>query len=148
MFQSTHSRGVRRKFSLRLNEPNPVSIHALTRSATASIFLWAVKLPKFQSTHSRGVRRNAYHKKTESGCFNPRTHEECDFNPAIPFASSSVSIHALTRSATGGYLVVINTGGFQSTHSRGVRHKAVFLLSEVGVSIHALTRSATMRLYF
>ena len=99
MFQSTHSRGVRRAlvshFLLFL-----VSIHALTRSATSSLSIYLTYF-KFQSTHSRGVRlclapscrsiRVSIHALTRSATqrykqclimpsFNPRTHEECDQN--------------------------------------------------------------------
>ena len=143
MFQSTHSRGVRRAylsmarflppcFNPRTHEEcdsmprriyliSPVSIHALTRSATILMF-------------------KAHKKKL---CFNPRTHEECDIKDkpyiraawvsihaltrsATPIQSVSlqtkdVSIHALTRSATSGLEIQCNDGKFQSTHSRGVR---------------------------
>ena len=55
-FQSTHSQGVRlRSCNQKLN-PNPISIHALTRSAT-----------NFCRTN-KSKRHN----------FNPRTHKECD----------------------------------------------------------------------
>ena len=57
--------------------------------------------PMFQSTHSRGVR-----------------------HIALGYMStwSSVSIHALTRSATIAFLMLFKRRLFQSTHSRGVRH--------------------------
>ena len=77
------------------------------------------------------------------GCFNPRTHEECDIAQStmetISFQFQSthsrgvrplvknqdprakVSIHALTRSATFGEIDWTVPCGFQSTHSRGVR---------------------------
>ena len=77
----------------------------------------------FQSTHSRGVRRSNPKSSAALPCFNPRTHEECDcIKLDDKQHSKTVSIHALTRSATRRFL----------SHSR--------LLT---VSIHALTRSAT-----
>ena len=104
VFQSTHSRGVRRKllpaktspksFNPRTHEEcdflvtwlslfSDVSIHALTRSAT-NLNNCQKMDRKFQSTHSRGVRRH---------CFP---------NPALRIL-------------------------FQSTHSRGVRPHIFFL---------------------
>ena len=56
IFQSTHSRGVRRGADHRVLQRIAISIHALTRSATVLTF----KLKPY--------KRN----------FNPRTHEECD----------------------------------------------------------------------
>ena len=99
-FQSTHSRGVR-----------PFAYFS------ASVVL------EFQSTHSRGVRPSSAISFPALANFNPRTHEECDarmfetFDIADGFQSthsrgvrhapqhwrrrkSSISIHALTRSAT------------------------------------------------
>ena len=56
MFQSTHSRGVRLIIDVEYYTEIPVSIHALTRSATACS-MHHLRSNKFQSTHSRGVRR-------------------------------------------------------------------------------------------
>ncbi len=84
----------------------------------------------FQSTHSRGVRPNAGLRSSPFFCFNPRTHEECDFlyiqHKWVIFSSfnprtheecdrdrqrrdrqADVSIHALTRSATVGMILYI-----------------------------------------
>ena len=77
----------------------------------------------FQSTHSRGVRlltkspfpdQHDFNPRTHEECdftfepvpnvlldFNPRTHEECDTASAIVCFACWISIHALTRSATG-----------------------------------------------
>ena len=55
----------------------------------------------FQSTHSRGVRLVTI--RSISGImynFNPRTHEECDADYSAGSSFLSISIHALTRSAT------------------------------------------------
>ena len=77
-FQSTHSRGVRRYlYSCQAN--------------------WKT----FQSTHSRGVRRRSRVCFSRRIYFNPRTHEECDFVPFSIDKRLEISIHALTRSATG-----------------------------------------------
>ena len=85
-FQSTHSRGVR----LNGNRMTSISV-------------------RFQSTHSRGVRRSRQKSYSCRGCFNPRTHEECDY---ISFVSC-FAIHP-----------------FQSTHSRGVRLVSRFKVVE------------------
>ena len=122
----------------------------------------------FQSTHSRGVRlsvakgfRSSFsvsiHALTRSATytrgnvrvitnsFNPRTHEECDvyllnctiFTQKFQSTHSRGVRHKMSDKQLLGLV-------FQSTHSRGVRLFtlkiwSVFLL----VSIHALTRSAT-----
>ena len=171
MFQSTHSRGVRRFRAVLYCPLFPVSIHALTRSATSPVI---------------GVPSACL-------CFNPRTHEECDYALEYMEANAIVSIHALTRSATAvrpyqdklimcvsihaltrsatvcdviyslrilfqsthsrGVRPIIKSVGkaprmFQSTHSRGVRPgKATPPLPCMGVSIHALTRSATAYIF-
>ena len=98
----------------------------------------------FQSTHPRGVRHKTERGRPGEGCFNPRTHVGCDgigrITPifcevsihaptwgatektAYCRLSFSVSIHAPTWGATENQLVTSSTGGFQSTHPRGVRH--------------------------
>ena len=82
-------------------------------------------LPEFQSTHSHGVR-------PASLCRVLHTE--------------SVSIHALTRSATPVRRPPpVRTASFQSTHSHGVRPVGAVRVGDiVTVSIHALTRSATI----
>ena len=97
-FQSTHSRGVRHMERYRTQINGGVSIHALTRSAT-------------QPCDDTGL----------NGCFNPRTHEECDVAVTRSAITLAVSIHALTRSATIFNLLITYREMFQSTHSRGVR---------------------------
>ena len=102
------------------------------------------------------------------GCFNPRTHEECDKLPVPTASLFDVSIHALTRSATRLRTLFRSVHLlFQYTHSRGVRLISQFITQgtksfnprtheecDIGgdtlqlflvVSIHALTRSATLR---
>ena len=59
-FQSTHSRGVRRKFVRGVSYHLLVSIHALTRSATQRPLYVSNKQQEFQSTHSRGVRLHSF----------------------------------------------------------------------------------------
>ena len=122
-FQSTHSRGVRQ----------------LSDAFNLSVV-------RFQSTHSRGVRLEIVNSYIQSSSnFNPRTHEECDHEKSVVKVSDhlfqsthsrgvrlseafqqdeslSISIHALTRSAT-------NT------------EPMVCIINYI--SIHALTRSAT-----
>ena len=99
MFQSTHSRGVRRL----------IANKGGTRSG-------------FQSTHSRGVRHSSSVLMSSVKCFNPRTHEECDRLFLMAASWMTVSIHALTRSATSALDGIGISSKFQSTHSRGVRH--------------------------
>ena len=143
-FQSTHSRGVRRPkaggLSNCLTDFNPrtheecdcrpvnadisddISIHALTRSATADGVVLSPSRP-FQSTHSRGVRLMGTVSKMQMNKFQS-TH------------SRGVRPQQMT-SITGDL-------GFQSTHSRGVRHANQHELQQPDwISIHALTRSAT-----
>ena len=100
LFQSTHSRGVRLSGSLNQMGAGAVSIHALTRSATAddgrtkrkrtvsihaltrsATSIVGVKAPKISvSIHAltRSATRRSAHTQTGSKRFNPRTHEECD----------------------------------------------------------------------
>ncbi len=60
------------------------------------------KLLRFQSTHSQGVRRSCLpYRSAEPLYFNPRTHKECDVASGTHASRIAISIHALTRSATG-----------------------------------------------
>ena len=119
-FQSTHSRGVRHRvnnvmgylasFNPRTHEEcdsvfaklgysKPVSIHALTRSATCPHCGKEIELCFNPRTHEEcdGICIMSI---LVLDCFNPRTHEECDIlSMQIPLVRK-VSIHALTRSAT------------------------------------------------
>ena len=76
--------------------------------------------------------------------FNPRTHEECDGSTLNPACSVSISIHALTRSATRCWCVCINSVGI-SIHAltRSATVPLGELYEDLEISIHALTRSAT-----
>ena len=121
-----------------------VSIHALTRSATSKGFCKGIIFDLFQSTHSRGVRphfcdwfcrhiavsihaltRSATYSlsliETVKGCFNPRTHEECDDNILVEsYFSLFQSTHS--RGVRPIHIMRIwDHNMFQSTHSRGVR---------------------------
>ena len=110
LFQSTHSQGVRPPSAVSCLRVKTISIHALTRSATAYSKLPASPLlnfnPRthkecddipsmkslaqiiFQSTHSQGVRLKTLPKPTIlGGYFNPRTHKECD-RRVVPTAQS------------------------------------------------------------
>ena len=192
-FQSTHSRRVRRpssrhsprvtsSFNPRTHEecdsilPGStrmprVSIHALTKSATAEQSSLTSGDIKFQSTHSRRVRQYSAWINKDAKSFNPRTHEECDcrevqrarqlgrFNPRtheecdlfIPFpfflpAGFNPRTHE-ECDITWDYNKEINTK-FQSTHSRRVRLLCYkYIHTFIFVSIHALTKSATYALY-
>ena len=121
LFQSTHSRGVR-----------------LTMSRSAAVF------EAFQSTHSRGVRPLNARFTSAQKCFNPRTHEECDYARLVRTQQITVSIHALTRSAT--KVPKTERVAHHSFNPRTHEECDSFLRISVHgrtVSIHALTRSAT-----
>ena len=124
MFQSTHSRGVRHAwilsipqytagFNPRTHEEcdspelaitgtlSPVSIHALTRSATIS------------QVGRHRIEKVSIHALTRSATI------KID----IIITTCVVSIHALTRSATDTFCCYTTITKFQSTHSRGVRQE-------------------------
>ena len=78
MFQSTHSRGVRLPYIPGLVSVIPVSIHALTRSATKDTGLEKANIGSFNPrTHEECDRLEVVLLGLLPG-FNPRTHEECD----------------------------------------------------------------------
>ena len=77
--------------------------------------------------------------------FNPRTHEECDMvDDIFKFYHDYISIHALTRSATGLHGARKQYSGI-SIHALTRSATAIPLNSSISlfISIHALTRSAT-----
>ena len=101
-FQSTHSHGVRHYYKAHNIKSFQVfqSTHSHgVRHATNSTWL---KTPcRFQSTHSHGVRQNDRRGIPPAiGDFNPRTHMECDGVNVHSCFLNSISIHALTWSAT------------------------------------------------
>ncbi len=105
IFQSTHSRGVRRYKSQMPDMPD-----------------------LFQSTHSRGVRRTSCESVRLVIYFNPRTHVECDCRQLryqlliIRFQST----HSRgVRPAL--FFVGVMISKFQSTHSRGVRLRNLWM---------------------
>ncbi len=144
MFQSTHSRRVRPPPPLAPSRPfgfNPRTHEECDRSMSDCFS----SLISFQSTHSRRVRLNRSMLLLSEKSFNPRTHEECDFGSGLYLARLVVSIHALTKSATYAIITRVTSGfGFQSTHSRRVRHACNRISKQRFVSIHALTKSATI----
>ena len=102
VFQSTHSRGVRRdvrRFDALISK---ISIHALARSATKKNGLDIDSQNNFnpRTREECDLKGKEINMKVKN--FNPRTREECDLmdfnNSSIPF---KISIHALARSATG-----------------------------------------------
>ena len=144
-FQSTHSRGVRHRTGRKHDCGWIISIHALTRSAT-----------RFVSNLTKTTKN-----------FNPRTHEECDGytneleDADLEFQSThsrgvrrlsasslnwtgKISIHALTRSATG-YAHVRHVQFGISIHAltRSATTLSLAIALSSAISIHALTRSAT-----
>ena len=100
LFQSTHSRGVR-PFEIFAVSWWFVSIHALTRSATISINCTCSDILCFNPRTHEECDFCFITLKLPMSCFNPRTHEECDRTQS-PKACDFL---------------------FQSTHSRGVRRK-------------------------
>ena len=99
-----------------------VSIHALTRSATTTDN-YSMTSTLFQSTHSRGVRHQQLNHKNLNQQFQSTHSRGVRQIPCVSKSSKgTVSIHALTRSATGATPEAVQA---------------------VQVSIHALTRSAT-----
>ena len=119
----------------------------------------------FQSTHPRGVRRCPSPRRQSTFCFNPRTHVGCDTNKLISVKIQPVSIHAPTWGATHkaeasatkflfqsthprgvrprAICLVSSSTWFQSTHPRGVRRIILFIVCIINVSIHAPTWGAT-----
>ena len=121
----------------------------------------------FQSTHSHGVRLNKGKSARQAHNFNQRTRMECDDAVGRGIAVlESISINALAWSAT--VIIAVRKdviGGFQSTHSHGVRLSVgilkfwvinfnqrtrmecdngnTVLKNEWGISINALAWSAT-----
>ncbi len=145
MFQSTHPRGVRRQQGIGQAIKN-VSIHAPTRGATENRYA-SIKTHQFQSTHPRGVRPyfaistlrfTCFNPRTHEGCdfilnlfkimntsFNPRTHEGCDFFGNEISLLRFVSIHAPTRGATAysaKYRILI----YKSSHFANINQTITF----------------------
>ena len=123
----------------------PISIHALTRSAT--IFTIVLNSGSVISIHAltRSATTKARLHWGQRSHFNPRTHEECDCRISIPrddkvpFQSThSRGVRQIPAQRSS------KIGLFQSTHSRGVRLLIALVLTVIThISIHALTRSAT-----
>ena len=101
VFQSTHSRGVRLGVGIGvLQADDPISIHALTRSATRTDYAVGYMTRNFNPrTHEECDNRSWLHGQVYQN-FNPRTHEECDNSNQRGYGQKTE---------------------FQSTHSRGVR---------------------------
>ena len=104
------------------NHKNNVSIHAPTRGATRTIFVY-IRLRVFQSTHPHGVR--LYNLVYTKGVITVSIHAPTrgatkstnGYDKAI-----TVSIHAPTRGATDCPLAEsVFPEEFQSTHPHGVR---------------------------
>ena len=115
---------------MRLNKPdrknhyNKISIHALTRSATAKDVAYKIQITDF----------------------NPRTHEECDASWLLGYSRAFLFQSTHSRGVRlWSVLRCQNIKEFQSTHSRGVRrYRWREMKPEEIISIHALTRSATV----
>ena len=106
-----------------------ISIHALTRSATSSNRI-CLNCNRFQSTHSRGVRQLKGLGLRIQGAFQSTHSRGVRLrNQDGVLWVFSISIHALTRSATHKSSCSPNQRIFQSTHSRGVRPSSSSLIS-------------------
>ena len=123
-----------------------ISIHALTKSATNNDLMPASPDLVFQSTHSQRVRRPGIGPtRSNFKYFNPRTHKECDLN-ATHIANIQNDFNPRTHKECDGLAISakLTSKPFQSTHSQRVRHVNFTSLSKTSlISIHALTKSAT-----
>ena len=143
-----------------------ISIHALTRRATIcqTRLIFATQ---FQSTPSRGGRPGNQIRQEIRLYFNPRPHEEGDAVTVIDMFNACISIHALTRRATGQWYLYRKyqnnfnprpheegdggkMGGIESRvhfnprpHEEGDGILRLMPPSKRRISIHALTRRAT-----
>ena len=128
-------------------QPGEISIHALTRSATIvykghtwmeEISIHALTRSATKYQQQRCGYLDDFNPRTHEECdpkalrpgravedFNPRTHEECDPTKAEIDEAVTISIHALTRSATPTAKIRTPKLEFQSTHSRGVRRASM-----------------------
>ena len=145
LFQSTHSRRVRRKPVLDcVTSELFQSTHSRrVRLCYAINFVYACR---FQSNHSRRVRLDpAIPINSCAFDFNPRTHEECDAVLISRTRRNLISIHALTKSAT---LTVKKYGPLRSISIHALTKSATVMrlrgTDAPGISIHALTKSATV----
>ena len=141
-FQSTHPRGVRRRFRreiILIDNFNPrthvgcdeasvrdkygISIFQSThpRGVRPIALTGDTKEYKFQSTHPRGVRPRSRRSRGRDSHFNPRTHVGCDGTLPPQDWRSPISIHAPTWGATKVVRGYYRDFVFQSTHPRGVR---------------------------
>ena len=99
-FQSTHSRGARQCRDLNYYPYTLISIHALTRSATIAALVLHLQLGYFNPRTHEECDIYVDPPYLLSTHFNPRTHEECDKRSTPKIKPSTISIHALARSAT------------------------------------------------
>ena len=120
-FQSTHPRGVRLSWQLRTSTIKEVSIHAPTRGATIFLFSSFLLFLCFNPRTHEGCDFSCPFARLCYTCFNPRTHEGCDECGINLYVREIVSIHAPTRGATLMGFHKVHNKAFQSTHPRGVR---------------------------
>ncbi len=148
LFQSTHSRGVRLDFvesigalfqstHSRTYTAVPISIHALTRSATAvAWFFDLVKIYFNPRTHEECDALPFLLFNLAIRDFNPRTHEECDehLNQSLSHRYNRYHFNPRTHEECDirSFSASVERYPFQSTHSRGVRHKTLCSRSRLG----------------
>ena len=100
MFQSTHPRRVRLRESHIFCDYCRVSIHAPTKGATSCGCSQASASYCFNPRTHEGCDWRASAHSWRRSCFNPRTHEGCDATATDGGGRGQVSIHAPTKGAT------------------------------------------------
>ena len=121
-----------------------VSIHALTRRATKNTDVWRANI--FVSIHALTRRATLFGGVVEAvvNCFNPRPHAEGDLDYLLKLFNIDGFQSTPSRGGRHKTFVSITFScTFQSTPSRGGRRAGDCALKILQVSIHALTRRAT-----
>ena len=123
-FQLTHSRGVRRFSTIRLEGLNHFNSRTHVECDNTGEITSRLSKNFNSRTHvecdvgSVGAPPTATH-------FNSRTHVECNVFCMEKNFRKSISTHALTWSATCVMPLLFLADLFQLTHSRGVRHPKI-----------------------
>ena len=124
---------------------NSISIHAPTRGATQSFFLFYMILAISIHAPTRGATCTCAW-MPRSINFNPRSHERSDGKLQFLYMELFISIHAPTRGATKSWrthsLKGVNFNPRSHERSDGNNYGVVTVTE---ISIHAPTRGATKR---
>ena len=97
-----------------------VSIHTPTKGVTYSLALSVLARAVSIHTPTKGVTVGHTTYGFVQCCFNPHTHEGCDYIDEGNDCPISVSIHTPTKGVTIGCKLEIRVLEFQSTHPRRV----------------------------